>query len=446
MNTISTRFTYRDILLLFLPIAGELLMHYTVGIVDSIMVAGVGEAAVSGVSLMDFVISFFNSLLTALAAGGMVVMGQHLGNADRHNAVDTAVQMILLLAVVGTAITLIAYILQSFITGHLFGHLATNVQHHANVYFGIVAASLPFLGIYSAGAAIFRTLGNTTLPLRIMIIANILNVIGNAVLIYGFKMGTIGIALPTLTVRMLAAVAIIVLLILHAKRRRMILRIRFSMRNIRSFFAVGLPYCFENGMFYFGRVLVLIMVASFGTASIAANAVAQAVTLFQVLPGMAAVAGIPVIVSRCVGAGSFLRARFYNIRIIKGIYIAHLASCAIVILLLPLLLWLYGLSQEATYMARNIILLNAGFVVIIWPASYALPATFRAAGDTRFPMKVSVMCMLLCRVGFSYLLGITTGLGVVGVWLGLFVDWIVKGLIFVAHYKNRNWQNFRLVE
>lgn len=446
MNTASIHFTNREILLLFLPIAGELLLHYTVGIADSIMIASVGEAAVSGVSLMDFTVSFFNSLLTALAVGGTVVIGQHIGNADRRKTAEAAVQTVLLLAAAGTLLAVAAYALRPFITGRLFGELAADVHYHADVYFGILAASLPFMGVYSAGAAVFRSMGNSVLPLRIMIIANILNVAANAVLIYGFGMQTEGIAYPTLAVRILSAAAIMVLLVFHARRRRMAFRMRIIPSVARSIFAVGLPCCFENGMFYLGRVLVLIMVASFGTAAIAANAVAQAVTLFQVLPGMAAAAGIPVVISRCVGAGRYDMARLYNRRIIKGIYAVHLLSCALVAALLPAVLALYGLSEEATSMARQIVLVHALFVVVVWPASYALPATFRAAGDTRFPMVVSVACMLLCRVVFSYVFGVIFGFGVLGVWLGLFVDWIVKGLIFVFRYAGGKWQEFRLVD
>ena len=229
MDTARIHFSNRDILLLFLPIAGELLLHYTVGIVDSIMVASVGEAAVSGVSLMDFVISFFNSLLTALAVGGTVVIGQYLGNADRLRAADAAVQMVLLMALAGTLLALAAYALQPFITGRLFGDLAPDVRRHADVYFGILAASLPFMGVYSAGAAVFRSIGNTVLPLRIMILANVLNVAGNAVLIYGFDMETEGIALPTLAVRVLSAAAILLLLAVHARRRGVVPRFRVSM-------------------------------------------------------------------------------------------------------------------------------------------------------------------------------------------------------------------------
>lgn len=437
-------FSNKALLLLILPIAGELALHYSVGIIDTMMVSGIGEAAVSGVSLMDFVISFFNSLLTALAVGGGVVVGQHIGNSQGRQGSGAAVQTIMLLSAAGVALAAVAYALQPFIVGRLFGDLAPDVARYANDYFSVIAASLPFLGVYSAAAAVYRAYGNTALPLRIMTAANALNIAGNAVAIYALHAGTRGVALSTLGARVFAAA--VILFLLFRKLPLSARAIRLHMPLARKIVSLGMPYSFENGMFYLGRVLVLIMVASFGTASIAANAVAQAITLFQVLPGMAAVTGITVVVARCVGAGDFERATHYSNRIVGGIYLFHIASCAIVCGLLPLIMRLYNLSPEATGLTVKIVVLNALFTLAIWPVSYALPATFRAAGDTRFPMAVSVVCMIVCRVGFSYLLGIYAGMGVVGVWLGMFGDWIVKGAIFLVRYRSRRWQRYRLVE
>ena len=444
-NKSDTVFSDKALLLLFLPIAGELALHYSVGIFDSMMVSSVGEAAVSGVSLMDFVISFFNSLLTALAVGGGVVVGQHIGNMQEKESSAAAMQTLLLLSVSGVVLCAAALLLQPLIVNSLFGDLAPEVRRHATVYFEIIAFSLPFLGIYSAAAAVFRAHGNTALPLRIMIAANILNVAGNAFTIYIMNMETRGVAIATLGARVFSAVVITVLLLKQTPRKEISAFLRPDISAARRIIRLGIPYSFENGMFYLGRILVLIMVASFGTASIAANAVAQAIVLFQVLPGMAAVTGITVVVARCVGAEDFKKAEHYNNRIAGGIYLFHFASCMLILLLLPLIMQLYNLSPEATRLTKQIVMLHAFFTMAVWPASYALPATFRAAGDTRFPMIVSVSCMLLCRVGFSYILGIVLGMGVVGVWLGMFGDWIVKGIIFIIRYRSRKWQNFRLV-
>ena len=354
-------------------------------------------------------------------------------------------QTLLLLSVSGVVLCAAALLLQPLIVNSLFGDLAPEVRRHATVYFEIIAFSLPFLGIYSAAAAVFRAHGNTALPLRIMIAANILNVAGNAFTIYIMNMETRGVAIATLGARVFSAVVITVLLLKQTPRKEISAFIRPDIPAARRIIRLGIPYSFENGMFYLGRILVLIMVASFGTASIAANAVAQAIVLFQVLPGMAAVTGITVVVARCVGAEDFKKAEHYNNRIAGGIYLFHFASCMLILLLLPLIMQLYNLSPEATRLTKQIVMLHAFFTMAVWPASYALPATFRAAGDTRFPMIVSVSCMLLCRVGFSYILGIVLGMGVVGVWLGMFGDWIVKGIIFIIRYRSRKWQNFRLV-
>ena len=331
-NKSDTVFSDKALLLLFLPIAGELALHYSVGIFDSMMVSSVGEAAVSGVSLMDFVISFFNSLLTALAVGGGVVVGQHIGNMQEKESSAAAMQTLLLLSVSGVVLCAAALLLQPLIVNSLFGDLAPEVRRHATVYFEIIAFSLPFLGIYSAAAAVFRAHGNTALPLRIMIAANILNVAGNAFTIYIMNMETRGVAIATLGARVFSAVVITVLLLKQTPRKEISAFIRPDIPAARRIIRLGIPYSFENGMFYLGRILVLIMVASFGTASIAANAVAQAIVLFQVLPGMAAVTGITVVVARCVGAEDFKKAEHYNNRIAGGIYLFHFASCMLILL------------------------------------------------------------------------------------------------------------------
>ena len=444
MKSSGLHFSDHALLMLILPIGGELLLHYTVGIADSMMVASVGEAAVSGVSLMDFVISFFNSILTALAFGGGVVVGQQLGAGGDGRNPAASLQTVLILLNAGLLLMGAAIALSPWLTGGLFGPLAPEVKANADVYIRILVYSLPFMGLYSAGAAIFRAYGNTSLPLRLMTGANVLNVAGNAVAIYLMGAGTAGVAVSTLVARILAAVLILALLSVRLHRAGESPGRGLSMSLWRVIVRLGLPYCFENGMFYLGRVLVLMMVASFGTAAIAANAVAQAIVLFQVLPGMAAVTGITVVVSRCVGAGSYHLARFYTRRIVRGIYLGHVVSCVAVCTALPLILDIYGLPPETTALARTIVLIHAAFTLVVWPASYALPATFRAAGDTRFPMIVSVVCMLLCRVAFSWMLGVWAGMGVVGVWLGMFGDWIVKGVIFLCRYNTRAWEKYRI--
>jgi len=269
-------FSNHDLFTLFLPLIIEQGLEYTVGMAASMMVAQVGESAVSGVSLVDFVMALIISIFAALATGGSIIAGQYLGRKDTINARKAANQLVKGSLVVSIIITALLYFLKPLILNHLFGDISKEVADSANQYFMIVAISVPFLALYNSGAAIFRTMGNAKLPMKIMLVINIINVAGNALLVTGFHLGVLGVAIPTLVSRIGAA--LIILFLAHKKEFE--LRItnffaeRFDRAMIKRILSIGAPFGFENGMFYLGRLIVLSVVSIFGTASIAANSVA----------------------------------------------------------------------------------------------------------------------------------------------------------------------------
>lgn len=438
---------------LFLPLMAEHFLKYSLGIADSMMVSGIGEAAISGVSLIDFVVSLFNSLFSALAIGGSIVASQYLGKGMKVHAGNASVQLIWLSGFLSVLAMGGIYLLRPFILGRLFGDLMPEVELNAGIYLDITALSLPFLAVYSAGAAIFRCAGNTVLPMKIMLGANLLNVGGNALFIYALEMEVAGAAWATLISRILSAVMVIAFLV----KARIPFMKGIRLHSLASAFAagyrgavgkilkVGVPYSFENWMFYLGRVLVLAMVAAAGTSALAANSVAGTIILFQVLPGMAIVAGMPVVIARCVGAGDYAQARFYNKKILGYTYLCLMASCVLVVVALPLTLRIYGLPEQTSAWIREIVWLHALFTVLFWPLCYVLPTTFRAAGDVRFPMWTSILSMIFCRLLFSCLFGIVLEGGVVGIWFGMFVDWVAKAVVFVFRYFSGKWTRFRLI-
>lgn len=439
--------TASRLICLFLPLVVEQLLKYTVGLADSIMVTHVGEAAVSGVSLVNFMMSLLTGLFSAIAVGGSAVISQYMGRHREQDARQTATQLVALVGGFSLVVIACIYLFKEYLLTHLFGTLSADVYHHADTYFTITALSIPFLSVYAAGAALFRCMNNTKLPMQIMLLMNVVNVAGNALFIYGFRMGTEGIAIPTLVSRVLAAV---IMLILVADKRRDIHivpvpRFRFCLKTVRQILNIGIPFGMETGVFHVGRILVAGMVASFGTVAIAANAVAGTIVLFQVLPGMAVVFGMTSVIARHVGARDYKNAKYNNLIIIGIIYLFHLVSCTLVIVLLPHILALYGLSEQAARLSEQIVRTHALFTILVWPLSYALPTTFRAAGDARYPMIVNVLCTLFGRVACSYLLGIHLGLGVPGIWLGMFVDWIIKGGLFLYRYISGKWLKHTII-
>ena len=440
-------FSNRELANLIGPLVIEQLLAVFVGMADSIMVANVGEAAVSGVSLVDNIMILIINIFAALATGGAVVAGQYIGRKDEKSACKAATQLVWFVSLSAVAIMILVYFGKDIILNQVFGHITAEVKGHADIYLLIVTASIPFIALYNGGAAIFRAMGNSQVSMRVSLLMNAINVTGNAILVFGLRIGTAGVAIPTLISRMAAAIVITVLLcnqtrILHIERT---LKIRFDGRMIRKILAIGVPNGLENSMFQLGKILVLSLVSTFGTYAIAANAVSNAIALFQILPGMAISLAITTVISQCVGANDYEHVRYYLKKLLAIIYVAMVGTVALIFLALPLILKAYNLSDQTAAAATNIIHFHGISAMIIWPLSFALPAAYRAAGDAKACMYTSIVSMWIFRIGFSYLVGKYMGLGVFGVWVAMVIDWVVRAICFIIRYFNGKWKHGAIV-
>lgn len=440
-------FSNRELANLIGPLVIEQLLAVFVGMADSIMVANVGEAAVSGVSLVDNIMILIINIFAALATGGAVVAGQYIGRKDEKSACKAATQLVWFVSLSAVAIMILVYFGKDIILNQVFGHITAEVKGHADIYLLIVTASIPFIALYNGGAAIFRAMGNSQVSMRVSLLMNAINVTGNAILVFGLRIGTAGVAIPTLISRMVAAIVITVLLcnqtrILHIERT---LKIRFDGRMIRKILAIGVPNGLENSMFQLGKILVLSLVSTFGTYAIAANAVSNAIALFQILPGMAISLAITTVISQCVGANDYEQVHYYLKKLLAIIYVAMVGTVVLIFLALPLILKAYNLSDQTAAAATNIIHFHGISAMIIWPLSFALPAAYRAAGDAKACMYTSIVSMWIFRIGFSYLVGKYMGLGVFGVWVAMVIDWVVRAICFIIRYFNGKWKHGAIV-
>ena len=440
-------FSNRELANLIGPLVIEQLLAVFVGMADSIMVANVGEAAVSGVSLVDNIMILIINIFAALATGGAVVAGQYIGRKDEKSACKAATQLVWFVSLSAVAIMILVYFGKDIILNQVFGHITAEVKGHADIYLLIVTASIPFIALYNGGAAIFRAMGNSQVSMRVSLLMNAINVTGNAILVFGLRIGTAGVAIPTLISRMVAAIVITVLLcnqtrILHIERT---LKIRFDGRMIRKILAIGVPNGLENSMFQLGKILVLSLVSTFGTYAIAANAVSNAIALFQILPGMAISLAITTVISQCVGANDYEQVHYYLKKLLAIIYVAMVGTVALIFLALSLILKAYNLSDQTAAAATNIIHFHGISAMIIWPLSFALPAAYRAAGDAKACMYTSIVSMWIFRIGFSYLVGKYMGLGVFGVWVAMVIDWVVRAICFIIRYFNGKWKHGAIV-
>lgn len=440
-------YSNRALLALFIPLLIEYGLEFCVGLADSIMVASLGEAAISGVSLVDFLVQLLIFSFSALATGGAVVAGQYLGDKQIDKAQNATTRLFWLSIKLSTILMILVIVLRYYIIGLLFGHIEADVWHNADVYLYIVALSIPFLAIYNVGAAIFRTTNDAQLPMKILLICDVINVIGNAICIYYLGWDVRGVAIPTVISRALSAV----LIMYFVTNEDYKLKISTALRHyvdldiLKKVLKVGIPYGIENGLFQLGRVLVLSIVSTFGTMAIAANSVGYAIGIFSVLPGFAINLGLTAVISNCVGLNDYDQARYYNKKCLVIVIISHLIINLLIFAALPLILGIYNLSPQTAAMASEMIIWHGIFAVIIWPFAFTIPATFRGAGDSKSVMYISLAVMFTCRIGLSYVIAQWMGIGVFGTWIAMFIDWYVRAGIYVYRYFSNKWTQYRVV-
>lgn len=439
-------FSNRDLVALIIPLLVEQFLSILVGMADSIMIASVGEAAVSGVSLVDNVVVLLLNGFAALATGGAVVAGQYLGQKKIKEACESATQLIVFITTASLVITVLVYMGKNIILHGVFGQIEPDVMAHANTYLLIVSASIPFMAMYNGGAAIFRAMGNSEVSMRVSIIMNIINISGNALLIYGFHRGTEGVAIPSLVSRMVAGIIIVGMLfnekhLLHIKKEKY----HFNWKMVKNILQIGVPNGLENSMFQLGKIIVLSLVSSFGTYAIAANAVGNMVALFEILPGIALGLAITTVISRCVGANDYEQVHYYMKKMIGMVYIGMFIMNALIIALLPVIIKAYHLSDITADTTRAIIYFHTVSCITIWPISFSLPSVFRAAGDAKNCMIIAIVSMWIFRIAFSYLLGKYMGWGIFGVWVAMVIDWVFRAICFTIRLFGKKWEKAAII-
>lgn len=432
---------------LIIPLVIEQTLAMLVGIADTIMVSCVGEAAISGVALVDMVNYLIMVMLAAVATGGAVIVSQYLGRREYEKASISASQLITISSVVSMLIMLVCLFLHSDIIKILFGGIAADVGLASNTYFFITALSFPFLGVYNSAAAIYRSMGKTNVTMYIAIFENILNVCGNVLGIFVFKAGVAGVAVPTLVSRM--AAAIIMLWLALNKQNIVYIKVRkvfyFDKAVVGKILKIAVPNGIENGLFALGRVLVTSIVALFGTSQIAANGVANSVDQISIIVVNAINLAIITVVGQCMGAGEIEQAEMYTKKLMKVSYISTGVLGVMVCAMLPLILGLYQLEEDTRSLSIILIIIHNTLAFLLHPTSFNLANSLRASGDVRITMLVGMGSMFIFRLGVAYILGIVCGFGVIGVWIAMGADWLARSFAFTVRYKSGSWKNIKVI-
>lgn len=440
-------FSRKNLTKLIFPLIVEQFLAVTIGMADTIMVSGVGQAAVSGLSLVDSINILLINIFAALATGGAVVASQYIGRKDRESACVSAKQLIVSTTIFSFIIMLLSLIGHTSILNFIFGNVEADVMSNAQTYFIISACSYPFIALYNSGAALFRSMGNSKITMITSIIMNVVNVVFNAILIYKFNMGVAGAAIASLISRLLGS--IIMLYLLRNDNNEIYIdsykHLGFKPDTIKKILTVGIPTGLENGMFQIGKIALQSLIATFGTAAIAANAIANNFASLEVIPGMAIGLATVTVVGQCIGANDYDMAKKYMLKLMKYAYIIMFFLNITILIFAKPLIGFYNLSTEVTDIAMQLLICHGLGAMIIWIPSFTLPNGLRAANDAKFTMTVSIFSMWVFRIGFGYLLGKFLGIGVLGVWIAMIIDWTFRSTMFLTRLFNGKWRNKQLL-
>lgn len=426
---------------LIIPLILEQTLAITVGMADTMMISSAGEAAVSGVSLVDMFNNLIISVLAALATGGAVVTSQCIGAGRREEACRSARQLVFTEAAITIGISVLVLLFHRQILGLFFGQIEADVMQNAIIYLIISVFSFPLLAVYDSCAALYRSMGNAQITLKISLLMNVINVVGNAIGVYVLKLGVAGVAIPSLVSRGVAGVVLFTLL--HNPDNLVFLtrgKFKVDATIVKRILFIGIPSGIENGIFQLGRVLVVSIIAAFGTSQIAANGVANSLDSMGCIVGQAMSLAMITVIGRCVGAGEEGQVRYYTKKLLGETYFYTAVINSIILLLLPWILQIYGLGEETTRLSYILVMIHDGMAIFLWPASFVLPNMLRACNDVKYTMVVSIFSMITFRIGFSYVFGVHMGWMAVGVWAAMVIDWVFRVLCFVGRYLAGTWR------
>lgn len=437
-------YSNRDLKKLIVPLLVEQVLAIAVGMADTIMVSAAGEAAVSGVSLVDTVNILLINIFSALATGGAVVAGHFLGKKRKDQACKAAWQILQFATLLALLISVVFIAAHDQLLRLMFGQIEPEVMQASKTYLIITTFSFAALAVYNSCAALFRAMNSAKVTMWVSILMNVINVAGNAICIYGFRLGVAGVAIPTTISRYVAAIVIFYLMFDKKKEINLCGQLHpgFDGYLIKRILYIAVPNGMENSMFQLGKILVISAVSTMGTAAIAANAVGNTLACWNILPGIAINLALVSVVSVCVGAGEYGQARYYTKKMCMLAETGMVGMSVILFFAVPYIAPLYNLGSQAYQMAVDVMRFHAVMAVFLWVPSFSLPNTLRAAGDVVLPMVIAIASMWVFRVVAAYIFTYVFHFGLLGIWVAMIIDWGFRAICYFIRYRGHKWELF----
>lgn len=449
----------KDVLRLALPILTEQIFVVSMGMINTMMAGHIGKEAVSAIGMVDSINNIFIAFFSALAVGGTVVVSQYVGRGNIKKANAAMKQALYSGLLLSLVITILTWLLRAPLINILYGSAEESVINDSYIYLGITLLTYPLISIDLIANGILRGAGDTKTPMKITIFMNFINAILSYVLIYGIDIQNShfhidvkgleiqGAALGIAIARTIGAVIIITVLLRGSKILKLtkLTSFKFDKALLSSIFGIGVPASIESLLFNAGKLITQIYIVEMGTISIAANSIGGSIAGMLNIPGNALSIAATAIVGQNMGRGKPKEAES-SLRYL--LFFATICLAALGFLSIPIskmLSSLYTTNKDIISLSAKVISAN-GLFIIFWPLSFVLPAGLKGAGDVKYTMVTAIIGMWIFRIIFGYVLGISFSFGLLGVWLGMFIDWIVRGILYYIRLNNGKWKNHTVIK
>ena len=440
MATIEIKRRSRELLSISMPMVVEHLAISIMGMISTMLVSSIGEYATSALGMVDSISNLIIALFAALTTGGTIVVAQYIGREDLQSAKRAGGQAIVLSIIFSMAIFLVLFVFRVPILGFLFGDAEADVMAASLTFLAIVSFSFPVLAVTQTIFGLLRGSGDTLTPMIISILMNVVNLVLGFILIRAF--GVPGAAIALLVTRFLGMLAALYFIIKKARGIRLN-KVKFFKPDVpiqKTIMRLGVPTSLESGLFQAGRLITQIFVVSISTAAIATNTIAGSIMNFVNVPGMALATGLMILVGQRIGRGQVEDVKTTAIfaTILSSMMFAVL--CILMFFLYRPIVGLFNPSAEALHYMPAVYISNIIITPLFWSLSFVLPAALRATGDVVYPMVVSIASMLIVRVTLSYVFAIPMGMGLLGIWVAMYLDWILRSALFVPRLLGNKWR------
>ena len=441
------RFTNSDLKNMIAPLFAEQLLVLLVGIADTLVISYTGEASVSGVSLVNMVNTIFIYLFTALASGGAVVISQYMGKQEQALAGESASQLLMFSGILSAALMIPVLVFKGPLLRGLFGAVEPGVMDACLVYLRISAYSYPAIAVYNAGVALYRSLGKTKVTMKISLVSNVINLIGNLIGVFVLKAGVAGVAYPSLIARAFSAIAISSLCFRKSNgvyyRKKWVFS--WNAGLLSKILRIAVPNGIEKGLFQLVKVAVSSIVALFGTWQIAANGIAQSIWSMAALCGLTMSPVFITVIGQCMGAGDPEEAEYYFKKLTKITIIISLLWNGLILAATPLLMRFYALEAQTKALIFQLVLIHNLFNAVAFPFSGAVSSGLRAAGDVKYTTIVSILSTAVGRLILSWLFGMVFNMGVMGIAAAMCCDWTFQAVLYILRVRSGKWKYFAVV-